>query len=78
MLGKRITNASIEGTGEIDVVDGLGLLPVEIRFSHQKRVQQVSLEITGSGPIGVRERVQRLVKQFVLVSWALCCTSEWG
>jgi adenosylcobyric acid synthase len=51
MLGERITNASIEGTGTADVVDGLGLLPVETRFSRRKRVQQVSVEASGSGPI---------------------------
>lgn len=51
MLGERIMNASIESTGETDVVNGIGLLPVETRFSHQKRVQEVSLETTGSGPI---------------------------
>ncbi|WP_254841010.1 cobyric acid synthase [Natronomonas marina] len=51
MLGERITNASIEGTGTADVIDGIGLLPVETCFSHQKRVQQVSLEATGTGPI---------------------------
>jgi adenosylcobyric acid synthase len=51
MLGERITNASIEGTGTADVIDGIGLLPVETRFSHQKRVQQVSLEAAGTGPI---------------------------
>jgi len=51
MLGERITNASIEGTGTADVIDGIGLLPVKTRFSHQKRVQQVSLEAAGTGPI---------------------------
>lgn len=51
MLGERITNASIEGTGTADVIDGIGLLPVETRFSHQKRVQAVSLEAAGTGPI---------------------------
>jgi len=51
MLGERITNASVEGTGATDVVNGLGLLPVETRFSTDKTVQQVSLDVTGSGPI---------------------------
>ncbi|MEF8757309.1 MAG: cobyric acid synthase [Halobacteriales archaeon] len=51
MLGERITNASIEGTGTADVVDGIGLLPVETRFSRRKRVQQVRLEVTGAGPL---------------------------
>ena len=51
MLGERITNASIESTGTADVIDGIGLLPVETRFSHQKRVQQVRLEAAGTGPL---------------------------
>lgn len=51
MLGERITNASIEGTGTADVIGGIGLLPVETRFSQRKRVQQVNIEATGTGPI---------------------------
>ncbi|MFW5957438.1 MAG: cobyric acid synthase CobQ, partial [Natronomonas sp.] len=63
LLGERITNASIESTrdefprstahptGKADAVDGLGLLPVETRFEPEKRVRQVTLEVTGVGPI---------------------------
>ena len=51
MLGERITNAGIESTQELDVVDGLGLLPVETTFSSEKRVKQVTREIDGSGPV---------------------------
>ena len=51
MLGERITNAALEGTGALDVVEGLGLLPVETRFSAHKRVRQVTIEANGSGPI---------------------------
>jgi adenosylcobyric acid synthase len=51
MLGERITNAAIEGTGTADGIDGIGLLPVETRFSHQKRVTQVRVDVTGTGPI---------------------------
>ncbi|MDY6818477.1 MAG: cobyric acid synthase [Halobacteriales archaeon] len=51
MLGERITNAAIEGTGTEEVVDGLGLLPVETHFIHEKQVQQVTVEATGTGPI---------------------------
>lgn len=51
LLGERLTNASIEGTGTTDVVEGLGLLPVETRFSTRKRVQQVTVVVDGSGPI---------------------------
>jgi adenosylcobyric acid synthase len=51
MLGERITDAAVEGTGTQAVVDGVGLLPVETRFSRDKRVRQVELEVTGAGPI---------------------------
>ena len=51
MLGERITNAEIEGTGEQDVIEGFGLLPVETRFSHEKRVERVEREIRGAGPL---------------------------
>jgi len=39
LLGERITNAALEGTGEADVVEGLGLLPVETRFEGDKRLE---------------------------------------
>jgi adenosylcobyric acid synthase len=42
MLGERITNASIESTADHDVVAGIGLLPVETRFSAEKRVERVT------------------------------------
>jgi len=51
MLGERITNADREGTGDRSVVDGFGLLPVETRFSRDKRVRQVTVTASGSGPI---------------------------
>ncbi len=51
MLGERITNADVEGTGDREAVEGLGLLPVETRFRRDKRVRQVTVEVTGSGPI---------------------------
>jgi adenosylcobyric acid synthase len=51
MLGERITNASVEGTGATDAVDGVGLLPVETRFSRGKRVRQASVDVEGVGPI---------------------------
>jgi adenosylcobyric acid synthase len=49
MLGERITNATVEGTTARDVVDGFGLLPVETRFSTEKRVEQVTLAVEGAG-----------------------------
>jgi adenosylcobyric acid synthase len=51
MLSERITNASIEGTKQVDTIRGFRLLPVETRFLHEKRVQQVTLEVSGTGPI---------------------------
>jgi len=51
MLGRRITNASIEATGDSEVIDGLGLLPVETEFSTEKRVERVTREIRGVGPL---------------------------
>jgi adenosylcobyric acid synthase len=51
MLGERITNAAVEGTRGMDTVRGFGLLPVETRFSHEKRVERVTVEVSGSGPI---------------------------
>ncbi|MFD1565768.1 cobyric acid synthase [Haloarchaeobius amylolyticus] len=48
MLGERITNAALEGTGTDDVVDGLGLLPVETRFEGDKRLEQTSVPVDRS------------------------------
>ncbi|MFC6954538.1 cobyric acid synthase [Halorubellus litoreus] len=49
LLGDRITNAAVEGTGDDDVVDGFGLLPVETAFSTDKRVEAVSVPFHGGG-----------------------------
>ena len=51
MLGERLTNAGIESTHDIDTVDGFGLLPVETRFSSDKHVERLTLEIDGVGPL---------------------------
>jgi adenosylcobyric acid synthase len=51
MLGERVTNASIEGTGDREDIEGLGLLPVETRFESDKRVEPVIREIRGVGPL---------------------------
>ena len=51
MLGERITNSSLEGTGDDDVVRGLGLLPVETTFRADKRVEPVSVDMEGVGPL---------------------------
>ncbi|SEP71703.1 cobyric acid synthase [Natrinema salaciae] len=48
LLGERITNAALEGTGEDDVVEGLGLLPVETRFEGDKRLEQTTVPVDGT------------------------------
>ena len=51
ILGERIRNAGIEGTGGESIVEGLGLLPVETTFSKRKRVVSTELTLRGSGPL---------------------------
>ena len=50
MLGERVTNAGIESTADLDVVEGFGLLPIETEFSETKRVTEETYEIDGTGP----------------------------
>ena len=49
LLGDRITNATVEGTGDATAVDGFGLLPVETAFSMDKRVESVAVQFDGGG-----------------------------
>jgi len=59
MLGERVTNASLEGTGGESVVRGLGLLPVETRFRADKRVERVTRQLDGVGPLaGASGRIE--------------------
>ncbi|MFB6171220.1 MAG: cobyric acid synthase, partial [Haloarculaceae archaeon] len=51
MLGERLTDAHVEGTGERRCVDGIGLLPVETTFETEKRLERVSVAVDGTGPI---------------------------
>ena len=51
MLGEAITNASLEGTGPAERVDGLGLLPVRTSFSTEKTVEHVERRLDGVGPL---------------------------
>jgi adenosylcobyric acid synthase len=51
LLGERITNAGVESTDDPGTVAGLGLLPVETRFSPDKRVAQVTRRLRGVGPL---------------------------
>ncbi|UHQ95297.1 cobyric acid synthase [Haloterrigena alkaliphila] len=48
LLGERITNADLEGTGADDVVEGLGLLPVETQFAGTKRLERTTVPVDGS------------------------------
>jgi adenosylcobyric acid synthase len=51
MLGERLENAAVEGTGETETVEGFGHLPVVTRFSAEKRVEQTTVAVSGTGPI---------------------------
>ncbi|KAB1191149.1 MULTISPECIES: cobyric acid synthase [Haloferax] len=51
LLGQRIDDADIEGTGDSKTVDGLGYLPTVTTFSPEKRVEAVSVEFEGAGPL---------------------------
>jgi adenosylcobyric acid synthase len=51
LLGDRITNAGVESTGDIDTLEGIGVLPVETRFSTHKRVERTTRRIEGRGPL---------------------------
>jgi adenosylcobyric acid synthase len=50
-LGQRIIDPGVESTQAADVVEGLGLLPVETRFSRDKTVCRVTCELDGVGPL---------------------------
>ena len=54
MLGERLANASVESTDDRDAVPGFGLLPVETRFSTEKRVERVEREVAGVGWLASR------------------------
>ena len=51
ILGERLTNAEVEGTGSTSTVEGVGVLPIETRFSPEKRVERVTREVEGVGPL---------------------------
>ncbi|MFC7139744.1 cobyric acid synthase [Halosimplex aquaticum] len=51
LLGERIANAGVESTDDVDAVEGIGLLPVETRFSPDKRVERVTRRLDGTGPL---------------------------
>ncbi len=51
MLGERIRNADLEGTGDRETVPGLEVLPVETAFEADKRLERTTVEVDGTGPI---------------------------
>ena len=51
LLGERLKNAALEGTGDTETVPGVGLLPIETRFSHEKTVEPVERRLQGRGPL---------------------------
>ena len=51
LLGERLLGADVEGTGEVETLDGFGRLPVETRFSPEKRVAETTVTVDGAGPI---------------------------
>ncbi|MFC7215441.1 cobyric acid synthase [Saliphagus sp. GCM10025334] len=53
LLGERLENAALESTRDVDTAEGVGLLPVETRFSSEKRVERVSRSVSGDGPFGI-------------------------
>ncbi|MDG5759832.1 cobyric acid synthase [Natronococcus sp. A-GB1] len=48
LLGERITNAALEGVGDEEVLEALGLLPVETRFEPEKRLERTAVTVDGS------------------------------
>jgi len=55
LLGERLLDAAVEGVGDREAVPGVGLLPVETRFSTEKRVERVTRAVDGVGPIAGAE-----------------------
>ncbi|WP_251330987.1 cobyric acid synthase [Haloplanus pelagicus] len=51
LLGDRIANAHVEGTGDRRTVAGIGRLPVATTFTTDKRVEAVTVDASGAGPL---------------------------
>ena len=51
LLGERLLNAAVEATGDLERLDGFGRLPVETRFSPEKRVAETTVPVDGVGPL---------------------------
>ncbi|MFC6737612.1 cobyric acid synthase CobQ, partial [Halolamina salina] len=52
LLGQRLLGADVEGTGDVEAVDGVGLLPVRTTFSPEKRVEAVERELSATEDAG--------------------------
>ena len=55
ILGERLTNADVEGTGAVTEVTGVGVLPVETQFATEKHVERVTRSVEGVGPLAGAE-----------------------
>ena len=55
LLGERLTNAAVEGTGDREELPGAGILPVETHFSRRKTVAAVERDLRGRGPLAGAE-----------------------
>ena len=51
MLGERIYDAQLEGTGKRETVAGFGLLPVVTTFEPEKHLERVTHVLEGVGPL---------------------------
>ncbi|MGB9965108.1 cobyric acid synthase [Halobacterium hubeiense] len=51
LLGERVANAGVESTDDLEAVAGFGLLPAETAFREDKRVDAVTRELNGVGPL---------------------------
>jgi len=51
LLGQRLVDADREGVDADATLRGVGLLPIETRFSRRKRVAPVTWDLDGTGPL---------------------------
>lgn len=51
LLGERLTGGEVESTDGVSDLRGLGLLPVETRFARRKRIERVTRDLDGVGPL---------------------------
>ncbi|MFO7925241.1 cobyric acid synthase [Natronomonas sp.] len=51
LLGERLLGAEVEGTGDVETIEGAGVLPIETLFSPEKTVEAVERHLDGCGPL---------------------------